>query len=66
MTTNHHAYLVRIWRPDASVPWRILVETIPTNERKGIRDWQELVQVLRRDVPALPTSTHEANQEPHA
>lgn len=50
MSNNYHAYLIRIWRPDTTVPWRILIESIPTRERKGIRNWEELVQVLRGDV----------------
>jgi hypothetical protein len=47
---NYHSYLLRIWRPDPQTPWRILIENIPARERKGIRDWQELLSFLRTDL----------------
>lgn len=47
---NYHSYLLRIWRPDPQTPWRILIENIPARERKGMRDWQELLSFLRTDV----------------
>ncbi len=59
MSNNYHAYLVRIWRPDTTVPWRILVESIPARERKGIRNWEELVRVLRGDVSDVRGMTNQ-------
>ncbi|HRQ25345.1 MAG TPA: hypothetical protein PLF42_18100 [Anaerolineales bacterium] len=43
---NYHAYLLRIWREEESMPWRVQIEDPTTDETVGFPTLAELLSFL--------------------
>lgn len=47
---RYAAFLLRVWRNDASDDWRLVVEEVGTEERHGFTDWEALAGYLRNSI----------------
>ncbi|MCB9134952.1 MAG: hypothetical protein H6636_05975 [Anaerolineales bacterium] len=43
---HYHAFLLRFWRDDETVPWRIQLEDPHTGERRGFTSIEQMVAYL--------------------
>lgn len=44
---NYHAWLLRFWRETPFTPWRIALENVSTDERRGFADLETLLAYLQ-------------------
>ncbi len=53
---RYAAFLLRVWRNDASDDWRLVIEEVGSEERHGFTDWDAMVSYLRNSIadPATP------------
>lgn len=54
---NQHSFLVRLWRRDASQPWRFLVHDILQDEPRLFETWEEVALFLQKTMEDHPTET---------
>ncbi len=48
--TRYAAFLLRVWRNNASDDWRLVIEEVGSEERRGFNDWEALVRYLRSSI----------------
>lgn len=48
---SYHSYLLRIWREDEQMPWRIQIENPHTNEVIGFQSLPKLKAFLDEQFP---------------
>lgn len=49
---RYHSYLLRIWREDEQMPWRIQIENPHTHEVIGLQSLPKLKEFLDEQFPA--------------
>ena len=47
-SSQHSAYLLRIWRAEEDAEWRVYVENVHTGEKQGFRDMNALMAFLQQ------------------
>lgn len=60
----YHAYLLRLWRETADTPWRILLESVATGQRRGFAGLEGLFSYL--DHIAYPGKEVTMAEHPNA
>lgn len=50
----YHAFLLRLWRDDETVSWRIQLEDPHTGERRGFASLEQMVAYLRERLETAP------------
>ncbi len=52
VSTQYYGFLLRIWRPNGQAQWRVMVESIETNIRKGFSSIDEAFLFIREQTSA--------------
>jgi hypothetical protein len=60
---NYHAYLVRLWRADASQPWEMVAKDVETGEEYPFADPDALFDFLTDRLPVFRRRTHRSDHE---
>lgn len=50
----YHAFLLRFWRDDETVPWRIQLEDPHTGERRGFASLEQMIAYLGERLETAP------------
>lgn len=58
---NYHAYLLRIWRETADLPWRATLEDPHTREKRGFASLPRLFAYLQSQTNAPLESPPESD-----
>ena len=48
--SSYAAFLLRVWHNDTSDDWRLVIEEIGSEARRGFTNWEELVIFARNCV----------------
>lgn len=50
---RYHSYLLRMWREDEQMPWRIQLEDPHTREMIGFQNMEKLIKFLDEKMPEV-------------
>lgn len=45
---RYAAFLLRVWRGEGEDAWRVVIEHVGADDRRGFTEWAELVAYVRR------------------